>query len=147
MRFVTYLTTGAAAWSATCLFVGFRPSVLGFALTAAGSVLPEIDRYAGRYRGGAHSFSPVAFLAILSFHWHLLIPVAIGYGVHLAGDFFTDSGIPVFWGFDDRRLGYQLIRTGDQREGWISVAAIAAALAMLYIGTLPIVGLLRFMMH
>ena len=160
MRYGAHVSTAAAVWGAACIGLGFQPEPAGFALVCLGSVLPDIDHeeswigrrvgfiatlvktYAGGHRGATHACWPVVALFLASFVWPYLTPVAVGYATHLAGDYLCDGGIPLLWGYDNRRFGQHLFVTGDRCETFIALGAVAAAFVLVQIAAAwaPVVG-------
>jgi inner membrane protein len=95
------------------------------------------------HRGGTHSLL-VALLITLICGWALTAlggdvlvvtigtsAIALGYGLHLALDWLTPSGVPLYWPCSSRRYrSTARIRTGSARETaflWMSIVALTAA--------------------
>lgn len=135
----------AAYGAAQVLHAQEAQSVLLVAGGIVGSMLPDIDHPASAFgrrmrpvsdlisaifghRGITHSLIAVvavllgAAIAFRYVRWHagfsvpFLIGLAAGYLSHLAGDFFTNSGVPLLWPAKRRFVSPLRIFTGDFRE-------------------------------
>ena len=141
MMIGTHVVIAGASWAGACAVMGWGVDPLGLGLAAAGAALPDLDTvesWAGRrvyplalvlnaalgHRGGTHSIWPLVLgLAYLFFGGSgYAIPVLVGFAAHLAADFCTDRGIPLFWPWGGR-FGVHLCRTNSPGEYLIGSVA------------------------
>ncbi len=116
-----------------------------------GSMLPDIDHpksaFGSRvlplsiplsaifgHRGITHSLlavvgmSGLIWWAFNAAHWHrgyavpVVIGIAVGYLSHLAGDWLTNSGVPLLWPSKRRFVAPLKLCTGDLREYMLAFA-------------------------
>jgi inner membrane protein len=144
----------AAEW----LNVPAPQTVLMLAGGVLGSMLPDIDHPGSAFgrrvlpismvlaavfghRGITHSLMAVAVMSFAAWYalhgldWHpgysvpVVVGVAVGYLSHLAGDWMTNSGVPLLWPSKRKFVAPLRIFTGDFREhllafvtyGWVIV--------------------------
>jgi inner membrane protein len=149
MMAMSHVLTSLAAWSVAAQYTSLEPTAGGMLAVIAGALLPDIDHpksWLGRrlwfisaplslligHRGMTHSLLAVIALgAALTLYGplggYLIASVCIGYLTHMAGDFVTKGGIPVFWPLK-RRFALPIMVTGSIVE-FLSVAALMVALA------------------
>ncbi len=109
---------------------------LSIVLSAAGSVLPDIDTYSKsiatkitfsssknrylKHRGIMHSlFVPASiFLVYFAIYKNaMILPFVVGYLSHLFLDMFTPSGVPIFMPLYNRELKFPItIKTGSVQD-------------------------------
>lgn len=106
---LVYATSGGA-------FPPWHMFALNGLLVLIGCILPDIDTPKSRvgralpfiaypasfilgHRGVTHSLLMVTAIAFAAYHYSLnwLLWLALGYFMHLVGDYLTDSGIPALW--------------------------------------------------
>jgi inner membrane protein len=114
------------------------------AMVALGSILPGIDNPLSRFgwqvplislplswmfgtRGFSHSLLIAALLIVVLLfcpvgYW--LLPLVLGYLVHLVADFFTRAGLPVFWP-NHRHFGIGIFPTATLSDFLLLGAALA----------------------
>ncbi|MDR9065313.1 metal-dependent hydrolase [Burkholderia multivorans] len=144
----------AAEW----LNVPAPQTVLMLAGGVLGSMLPDIDHPSSAFgrrvlpismmlsavfghRGITHSLLAVVGMSVLAWYslrhlnWHpgysvpFVVGITAGYLSHLAGDWMTNSGVPLLWPSKRRFVAPLRIVTGDFRErllafavyGWVIV--------------------------
>lgn len=84
---------------------------------------------------------PILFVATLlienqtlfDFSKEVYIGLTLGYVLHIVGDFFSKSGVPLFLPLTNLKVKIYLYRTGGKREQIIKILAIAAIVYFLYI--------------
>lgn len=143
MMAFSHVLTGLSVYSLAAHYTDlpWGPATVGAAV--AGSLLPDIDHpksWLGRrllpisvpltmlvgHRGITHSLLAVVAMAfVLTFYGGIaggvVAALSIGYVVHLAGDFVTNSGIPLLWPIK-RRYRLPLAKTGGFVEPVIVLA-------------------------
>lgn len=148
MMAFSHVLTGLSVYSMAVHYTDlpWGPATVG--AVVAGSLLPDIDHpksWLGRrllpisvpltmlvgHRGVTHSLLAVVAMAfVLTFYGSVaggvVTALCIGYVVHLAGDFVTNSGIPLFWPIK-RRYRLPLATTGGIVEPVIVLAVVAWA--------------------
>lgn len=157
MMAYSHVVTGLVSWNLTAIALDMpvEPYTVGAAVL--GALLPDIDHpksWLGRrlypisavlsavigHRGVTHSLIAVIALAVaLIFaydaHHGIVMALCVGYLTHLAGDFVTNSGIPLFWPIK-RRFALPLASTGGFAESLL--VAVYAAGSVWMFGLAPI---------
>lgn len=150
--------TASSLLTAAWLDASAPQTVLMVAGGVLGSMLPDIDHPGSAFgrrvpflsiplsavfghRGITHSLiavigmSALIWYALHHLNWHpgysvpFVVGLAVGYLSHLAGDWMTNSGVPLLWPSRRRFVAPLRIFTGDYRErllalvvsGWIVV--------------------------
>lgn len=67
-------------------------------------------------------------------HEDILVGLIIGYVLHIMGDMFSKSGVPLFMPVMNKKIGIYLYITGDKRETAIKYVAIISMIVMLIFG-------------
>ena len=151
MMAISHVVTSLAAWSVAAQYTSLEPTAGGMLAVIAGALLPDIDHpksWLGRrlwfisaplslmigHRGLTHSLLAVivlggALTVYGSLGSYLVASVCIGYLTHMAGDFVTKGGIPVFWPLK-RRFALPIMVTGSVIE-FLSVTALMIAIVYL----------------
>lgn len=136
MMAVSHLLLGGGSWLAYSKATG-APLYEGMAIAAISSLLPDIDypaSFVGKrllflsvpisavfgHRGITHSLLAVIAAAFAVIHYgatgFMASAVAIGYLSHLVGDFFANSGVPLFWPYKRRFASPLVFNTGGFME-------------------------------
>ncbi len=146
--------SAAALLAADWLHAPKPQALLLLAGGALGSLLPDIDHPSSTFgrrvlpvsmafsalfghRGITHSLLAVAgmaasmWYALHGLHWHpgysvpIVVGIAVGYLSHLAGDWMTNSGVPLLWPNKRRFVAPVRLFTGDALEYVLAVAMYA----------------------
>ena len=157
MTFQSHFMMAVAAQFAATTGWPLKTRVIACVLAAFGGVLPDIDHpksWIGRFvpvipealyattghRGATHgllaAISAAAVVGV-SLHlagldWMLAQAVLLGYLIHLAGDFVTNRGIPMFWPLK-QRIGISIANTGTLSELAVSIGFSAALIAIVLV--------------
>src|SRR5690349_13307896 len=127
MIYKTHLSTSIALGAGIAKLVAF-PFTIGYLSgIALGSLLPDIDEprsFIGKkslgisevinqkygHRGLTHSLFIWAIITIilLLIPNHFFIGLSLGYLFHIAGDYFSKSGLPLLLPFNTKRLKFPL---------------------------------------
>ncbi|WP_342632715.1 metal-dependent hydrolase [Marinobacter alkaliphilus] len=151
MMAMSHVATSVVVWSLASQFTPLEPTPAAFLAVVVGSLLPDIDHpksWLGRrllfisaplslivgHRGITHSLLAATALLFALFWWgalggYVVASLCIGYLGHLAGDFLTKGGIPVFWPLK-RRFSLPLFGTGGLTEFLFVVMAVGVAAAI-----------------
>lgn len=125
---------------------------LGWILTMIGSLLPDLDHTdstLGRrlkfvsypvsvvfgHRGITHSLIAVAGVGYIAytFQSHVVSWLAMGYLLHLLGDYLTPSGIPLLYPFRKSYRGLITAKTGTIGESLLAGGSLVGAMAFVII--------------
>ncbi|KRW83721.1 metal-dependent hydrolase [Marinobacter sp. P4B1] len=150
MMAMSHVATSVVVWSLASEFTALEPTPGGLIAVVLGSLLPDIDHpksWLGRrlifisgplslligHRGITHSLIATIALVVALLWWgqlggYLVASLCIGYLGHLAGDFLTKGGIPVFWPIK-RRFAMPIFSTGGVIEFLFVVAVVASTVA------------------
>lgn len=145
MMAFSHVLTGLSGYSLVAHYADLPWGPVTVGAAVVGSLLPDIDHpksWLGRrllpisvpltmlvgHRGVTHSLLAVIAMAlVLTFYGGVgggvVTALCIGYVIHLAGDFVTNSGIPVFWPVK-RRYRLPLATTGGFVEPFIVLAVV-----------------------
>lgn len=137
MMAYSHVVTGLVSWNLTAVATGHVVEPFTIAAAVLGSLFPDIDHpksWLGRrlwlisaplsaligHRGLTHSLIAVIGLAALllfayNTHHSIVLALCVGYLTHKAGDFVTNSGIPLLWPMK-RRFAMPLANTGGPTE-------------------------------
>ncbi|TYR81154.1 metal-dependent hydrolase [Priestia megaterium] len=152
MRYHTHIATSIAAGASVAVGtdVSFTfPYVAGIVI---GSLLPDIDEpnsYIGRrtfglskviksifgHRGITHSLLACGLIFYLYqlYSNEFMLGIACGYAFHIAGDFFSKRGVPLFSPIIKRKIKSPLTyETGSPSETIIFYLAMVSCVYMLY---------------
>lgn len=146
MMAFSHVITGLSVWSIATEYTSLEPTIGGLLAVVIGSVLPDIDHpksWLGRrlwfvsaplslligHRGLTHSFLAALTLAVTLIIYgqvagYLVASLCTGYLTHMAGDFITKGGIPVFWPFK-KRFSLPIFHTGGLGEFCSVIGLIA----------------------
>lgn len=162
MRIKSHVMIGIASWVGYSLVVVQNPiEPYQLILAMLGAALPDIDHpgsWLGKralpisapiwlifgHRTFTHSALPVAMgvAALYTFpeqaFW--LLPLLVGYISHLAADFFSDGGIPVFYPSQKRFKFPVTVTTGGLSEVALVTLLMVAFVVAVYV-TLGVSGL------
>lgn len=73
--------------------------------------------------------------------WWIPVAIALGWFLHILGDYLTSSGVPLFWPITRRHFSYPILgRTGSKRE---VVASALIAISTIYVSLDPIINVVR----
>lgn len=142
MMFRTHLSTSMLAGIGVAKLLSLPLSIPFYAGVALGAGLPDIDHpnsFIGKkslgiaylinkvfgHRGITHSLPTAAVIGGMAYYFFPLpftLGAITGYVVHLAGDFFSRSGIPVWAPLSDKRYrGPITYKTGSMTENFLLV--------------------------
>lgn len=149
MMAYSHVVTGLVSWNLTAVATDHVVEPFTIAAALLGALLPDIDHpksWLGRrlclisaplravigHRGVTHSLTAVIGLASLllfayNTHHAIVLALCVGYLTHLAEDFVTNSGIPLFWPMK-RRFAMPLANTGGPTELLLVIAYAGGAL-------------------
>jgi inner membrane protein len=154
LKYNTHLVTSNAAGIAIATVTPI-PMTVGYLLgISIGSLLPDIDEprsYIGRrsfgfsyiinekfgHRGITHSLTAWIIISVLYFIYpsSFLLGLSLGYALHIFGDYFSVSSVPLYVPFNDRRrkrkYGYV---TGGKVESIIYMTAWVAVILLMIVG-------------
>lgn len=142
----THVAFGLTCWSAYAQVKGipFQPESLMIAGVA--SLLPDLDHPKSAFgrvvpflsypisaifghRGITHSLfavvAGIAALLVYGYQLWFIAPLTIGYLSHLAGDLFTNSGVPLFWPKKDK-VAFPIFSTGGVTEFFVRIVITIA---------------------
>ena len=146
------LLAGAGAWSASLLVPGWTVDIGPhyWAIVMLGALVPDLDThhsYLGRrlpfisiplgllvgHRTFTHSVWPIMIAITLGYSLEAiwLYWLAFGMFLHLAGDFVTNTGIPLLWPLPKRMSSGLTVSTG----GLLEFAMAAFIVAVIYAAT------------
>lgn len=146
MMAFSHVATGLSVWSVASQYTSLEPTAGGMLAVILGSLLPDIDHpksWLGRrlwfisaplslligHRGLTHSLLAAAALTFMLIVYgeiagYLVASLCIGYLTHMAGDFVTKGGIPVFWPVK-QRFSMPIFNTGSLAEFFAIICLIA----------------------
>lgn len=135
MRYETHIVTSVTMGVGLTMITD-APLSLGYGIgVILGSLLPDIDEprsYIGQrsfgiaklinkmfgHRGFTHSFLAALpfFILFYFFPYSFVLGLACGYLFHITGDFFSKSGVPLFYPFTKKRYKIPIYITGKTSE-------------------------------
>jgi inner membrane protein len=149
MIYKTHLATSIAVGAGIAKLVSFPFTIGYFSGIALGSLLPDIDEpksFLGKrlwflslfinkkfgHRGLTHSifaWSIITILLLLKPN-NFFIGISLGYFLHLLGDYFSKSGVPIFLPINNKRKKFPLFtyKTSSSEEKLIYIFSIPIAL-------------------
>lgn len=148
MMAFSHVLTGLSGYSLVAHFAELPLDAVTMGAAIGGSLLPDIDHpksWLGRrllpisvpltmlvgHRGVTHSLLAVLGMAMVLIFYGgvgggVVAALCTGYVIHLAGDFVTNSGIPLFWPIK-RRFRLPIATTGGFVEPFIVLAVVVWA--------------------
>lgn len=148
----THITFGLGCWIGYAQLRGIPLQPIPLALVAVGSLLPDIDHPKSAFgravpffsypisavfghRGITHSLLAIVAGSIALWYYDYKVwfvaPLVVGYMSHLAGDLFTNSGVPLFWPNKDK-VSYPVFNTGTIFESIFRLFLVCFVLWMLW---------------
>lgn len=137
----THVAFGLTCWAGYARMRGYPFQPESLLLAGVASLLPDIDHPKSSFgkvvpflsypisalfghRGITHSLFAVAagcaLMWLYGYRLWFVAPLAIGYLSHLAGDMFTNSGVPLFWPKKDK-VAIPVFSTGGVIEFFVRI--------------------------
>lgn len=154
MRYKTHLLTSTTITLALTEYTNLEPNILLFGGVLIGSLLPDIDEensFIGKrslgissivhsifgHRGFTHSLLAALLVFLPYFFWEytFLLGLSLGYLLHIIGDFFSVSGVPLFWFFSKKtkaRIKIPLYQTDHWTEKIIFFVSLCFFFFLIY---------------
>lgn len=149
MMLINHLAVSLTAWNLTSMNNVFSDvAPWSYALVALGTALPDIDhpqstlgsrvkwlswpiRFIFGHRTITHSVLAIIAVVWASIEYPPFMPVAFGFVFHLVGDYFTVSGLKLFWPINKVFKAPVLITTNGAAE-YLLVWSLSAILLTWY---------------